>query len=381
MGFLLLEPPLLHMKNRILLILICVISLLQGCSKEENSSNYSYTTAELELVEKVVLGEKEYFNPSSASVTYKSTDSLHSFMSNGGVIRTYDSKGSLIRLFDKNALENSYEYPGSLPTAFDFTERNLFLFFGGTPTVFVVDEKDSIVDRINLKLGENHWIQRAPYLEVNNNKELIYISIANIDSELSENNFFSKSSLIGVFNFEGDLLETFGKFPKEYESSGKFSRGNPFRYYQYLKDKNTHYFLFDIMDEVYMYNENKKNWDTINIKARVRSYDFEESNIPFFSKQSLNKATNDVYHFISHNPSNNKLYIGTQRLLEKHPNKDDFLLIISPKEKSIKEVNLTKYFGIQYHALMPSTIASDTLTFFLASPFSDKVHLIKTTLK
>lgn len=370
---------------RLFSILIIGVFLMscQPDEKENAFNGYTYQTGELNIISKVILGEDEIFDPSSAALSFKKCGDLYAFMSRGGVVRLYDAEGERQFLFDKNQLDNGYEFPSGLPIAFDFDAEKemLYVLFGGSKTLYGVNHKGIIVKTIDLKMPKNIFPAMAPHLAIDFEEEEVFLTTGDANADVVDNTFFKKSSLLSRFTLDGQFKNHIGKYPVAYHDSGKFSRGHPFRFYRYLKKGQRHYFLFDISPEVFEYHSNGELLTTHKVPGSVRNYRFEPSGISHFSDEQPQSPTNDVHHFLAKRADEYKFYVGSQLLREEHHSKDTYLIQADIDEKVVKEVNLTEIFGVAFHARLASVISSDTLDFFLASPFSDRVGVVRATIK
>lgn len=362
----------------IVLIFLCFTS----CKDTKRVSNLKfpellYSESTLEIIDTLVLGENEYFDPSSAHLTYENKAGYHCFISRGGVVRVYNSSGERTFIFDKKSLENQYEFPNSLPVAYEFipSENSMLLIFTAEPTIFKVDNTGKILKKIDLKFPDNLWFHKIPHLEFSQENNEIYLSIGDISGVTDSKSFFTKSPLIGVFDIDGTLKRKLGKFPKAYSKAGKFT-ATPFHFYRYAFIDQKHHFLFDHEPYIRVY-QNEKDSSFLNVKASQRKYSFEPSTIPHYSDEIPKEATNDLNHFFTKEKSKNIYYLGYQRRLSIHANTNVFLMKVDLDSNTAVELDLTKIFGRSFHPKLSGVIKSDTLEFFLSSPFSDEVKIMK----
>ncbi|WP_420388176.1 hypothetical protein [Roseivirga sp.] len=366
------------------LALVCLLMLLLSCEKKKEKlgqippmSGFEYHDTHLRIIDTLVLGENDFFDPSSANLTYEKEDDFYCFVSRGGVIRVYNQSGTIEFLYDKKSLENHYEYPNSLPIAYEYIpkENRVLLLFAGDPTLFLVDERGKIDKRINLEFPEDLWFLQIPHLEYSEHEQLVYISVGNAVGIENPKAFFQKSPLIAGFNLEGKLVKTIGKFPQDIADAGKFSQ-TPFQFFRYSQIEGKHHFLFDHEDRLRVYKEDGQ-MEFINVRASHRSYIFKPSHIPFYSEERLTSPTNDLNHFFVKVEDRNIYYIGYQRLLETHGNNDVYLMRINLDNNQAHEVNLSKTLRGPFNPKLSGIIKSDTLEFFLSSAFIDKVRIVK----
>ncbi|WP_286756539.1 hypothetical protein [Roseivirga sp. UBA838] len=369
---------------RVIPFLSCFSVFIFSCEKgkeklykEGKIDDYEYHDTKLQIVDTLILGENDFFDPSSANLTYEKEGEYYCFVSRGGVIRVYDKSGKIKFLFDKKNLENHYEYPNSLPIAYEYMpkENKALLLFAGNPTLFIVNEFGKIDQKINLEFPEDLWFLKIPHLEYLNHEKLVYISVGNIIGINNSKEFFQKSPLMAAFNLEGKFIKSIGAFPKNLAEVGQFSQ-TPFQFFRYSQIDNKHYFLFDHEDKLRVYKDDNQ-LELISVRASHRSYTFNPSSIPFYSEERLPAPTNDLNHFFVKEMGKNVFYLGYQRLLKSHGDNDVYLMKVNLDKKTAYEVNLSKTFIGPFNPKLSGVIESDTLEFFLSSAFSDKVQVVK----
>lgn len=369
-----------------LFLITSSLFLMMSCQNSSESLKTSfpellYQKASLEIIDTLILGSNEYFDPSSARLTYEKEEDFYCFVSKGGVVRVYNTAGDRVFLFDKKSLSNHFEFPNSLPAAYEFipSENSMFLIFTGNPTLFKVNRTGEIMEKIELQLPEHLWFHRIPHLEFSSITNEISLSLGDISGVSNSEKFFSESPLIGVFKMNGKLKKTIGLFPKEFKDAGKFST-TPFQFYRYAIIDQKHHFLFDHEPFIRVYDSNEQPY-LINVKGSQRDYSFNPSSIPHYSDEMPENATNDLNHFFTKQKDENIYFVGYQRLLASHNNTNVFLMKVDLNKNMALEVDLTKSLGVAFHPKLSGVIKSDTLEFFMSSPFSDEVKIIKAMIK
>jgi hypothetical protein len=365
------------MRNKLYAIVGFLAVALLGCSDPslshfENSQEFNRAEkkdGKFRILDSVKLEEEEFFfgNPDFNIKATNYSTALTS-MENGR-IWAFNKEGELSHYFDtKNTFEGQV---GKILNAYDIDiiKKIAHVIYIGEDAIYQYDlTNNKLLNKIELKIPETLSPISMPLLKWNESKQLFVISTGHKDY-VDDKDFYEKSKLISVFTKDGDHVSSFGSFPDYFKEVVHFNSWVRF-FHSYLDDENI-YLSFGRRPQIYKFDYNGQLLETFGQTSEEFDYRVEKIS----PEQPSFDQFSDLYYGLAKNENRNVFYYFILDMDKPIGNglKFSYRVLRFDKDESIyMEAKVPSNYK-----LLPGA-KGDTLYFYSIDKQYDEKYLVKT---